>query len=944
MSRTRYSDAVTRSGLPPVPRWHRLALVTAIALTLGACGGDSPEKLMSSAKAYLAQGDEPAAVIQLRNVLQKNPQQGEARLLLGKALLRQGDPLAAEKELRRALEFGQPAAAVLPPLAQAMLELAQVDALIKEFGERKLDDAGAQAALRASVGDARLRLGRIDDARRDYEAALAAQPGLAQARLGQAVLALYDGKRDDARAIVEQVIAADARNARAHALRSDLLLAGGDSEGAKASLQRAIEADPRFTVARLAMVSLLLGENRLDEAGKQIEAGLKASRGDSRLVLMDATLAMRKGDRAGARSKVQQVLKVAPDHVPSLLLAGQIELADGQVASSQQHLRRALNRAPGHEGVRRTLAASYLRGGQPARALEALQPLIAETKALDPALLMLAGETYLANGDLKQATAYFSQASAGGVQKAAAQTRLGQIALASGDPDAGLKQLESAAAIEGSGHQADLALIAAHLRRNDFDKAAAAARALEKKAPNEPLSHHMLGVVAAARKDGKAAREHFGKAIELSPAYLPSLGALASLDLADKQPEAARKRFEALIARDAKNEVGYLGLAEIQGRTGASPQELADTLQRGIAAAPQSAALRIGLANLLLGSRDAKGALAAAQSAASALPNDARVLETLARAQDAAGDYNQSIDTLQKIVALQPEAPQPWQKMAAVHVKHRQFDRALDALRRAQRLVPDDGQVAAQIAASIASTAVLAGRPDEAIKEARTLQSRQPGRALGHAIEGEAHAVRKDWAQAERALRDALKLTPRDGALAVRLHAVYAAAGRAPEAAAHARKWLLDNPRDVALRMHLADVALRDRNHKAAFGLYQEVIGIAPDNVIAMNNLAWVAGELRDARAVGYAERALALAPNSASVLDTLGVLLVRQGEARRGMDYLERARAIEPNRPDLQLHHAQGLMAVGRKDEARKALEALAQRPESFPGKDTIPQLLKSL
>lgn len=923
---------------------RRLALGAAVALTLVACGGDSPEKLLASAKDYLAKGDEPAAVIQLRNVLQKDPQQGEARLLLGKALLRQGDPLAAEKELRRALEFGQSPAAVLPSLAQAMLELGQADALVKEFGERKLDVPGAQAALRASLGDARLRLGRIDEARQDYEAALGAQPGLAQARLGQAVMALYDGKRDEARAIVEQVIAADARNARAHALRSDLLLAGGDSEGAKAALQRAIEADPRFTVARLALVSLLMSESRLDEAGKQIEAGLKTSRGDSRLVLMDASLAMRKGDRAAARNKVQQVLKVAPDHVPSLLLAGQIDLADGQVASAQQQLRRALNRAPGHEGVRRALAASYLRGGQPARAMEALQPLIADSKTLDPALLMLAGETYLANGDLKQATAFFSQATGGGPVKAAAQTRLGQIALASGDPEAGLRQLESAASIEGSGYQADLALIAAHLRRNDFDKAAAAARSLEKKAPNEALSHHMLGVVAASRKDGKAAREHFGKAVELSAAYLPSLGALAGLDLADKQPQAARKRFEALIERDPKNDVGYLGLAEIQARTGATPQELADTLRRGVGAAPQSVSLRVGLVNLLLGSRDAKGALTAAQSAISALPDDARVLEALARAQDAAGEYNQSIDTLQKVASLQPDAPQPWQQMAAVHVKNRQFERALDALRRAQRLAPERSSASTQIAGSIASTALLAGRPDDAIKEARALQSRQPKLALGYAIESEAQASRKDWTQAERALREALKLEPRDGALAVRLHAVYNAAGRGPDAAAHARKWLTDNPRDVALRMHLADIAMRERNHKAALGLYQEVIGIAPNNAIAMNNLAWVAGELRDARAVGYAERAVQLAPNSASVLDTLGVLLVRQGDAKRGMEYLERARAIEPNRPDLQLHHAQALIALGRKDEARKALEALQQRTEPFPGKDTIPELMKTL
>jgi putative PEP-CTERM system TPR-repeat lipoprotein len=918
----------------------RLVASVVLALTLAACGGDSPEKLMASARDYLAKNDDAAAVIQLRNVLQKNAQNGEARLLLGTTLLRQGDPLAAERELRRALEFGQPVAAVAPALARAMLELGRADALVKEFGATKLDAPASAADLRATVGEARLRLGQMAEARSDFEAALALQSGHPAARLGQAILALYDGQTDLALAIADEVIAADPRQARAHALRADLLRSKGDLAGTKQALTRAIEADARYTVARLALISMLIDERAYDEAAAQIAAGRKASGGDARLVLLDATLSVRKGDRAAGRDKVQQVLKVAPDHVPSLLLAGQIDLADGNVASAQQHLRKALNRAPDNEAVRRTLAAAQLRGNQPTRALETLQPLLASTKTADAALMLLAGEAYLAGGDVKQASAYFSRASTGEAQKAAAQTRLGQIALATGDPEAGLKQLESAAGIEGSGFQADLALIAAHLRRNELDKAQAAARALEKKQPGNPLSHHMLGMVAAARKDPGAARAHFSKAVELAPDYIPSLGALASLDLADKRPDDARKWFEDLVARDPKNELGYLALAEIQSRTGASPKEVGDTLQRAIAANPQAVQARVAQINLLLASREPKAALTAAQSAANAVPDDARVLDALARAQEAAGDYNQAIESLQKLASLQPESPQPLQQLAALHLRNRQPERALDALRRAQRLAPDNPQVMA----ALATATLLAGRPDDALKEVRALQAKAPKLAAGYALESEIHAARKDWPQAERAVREAIRLEPRDAGHAVKLHAILSASGRKGDAAAQARRWLADNPRDTAMRMHLADTALREREYKTAFGLYQEVVEITPNNPIALNNLAWVAGELGDARAVGYAERALKLAPNSANILDTLGALLVKQGDAKQGMTYIERARSIDPKRAEFQLSYARALIALGQKDAARKELEALAQRQEPFNGKEAVPSLLKSL
>ncbi len=127
-------------------------------------------------------------------------------------------------------------------------------------------------------------------------------------------------------------------------------------------------------------------------------------------------------------------------------------------------------------------------------------------------------------------------------------------------------------------------------------------------------------------------------------------------------------------------------------------------------------------------------------------------------------------------------------------------------------------------------------------------------------------------------------------------------------------------------------------------GLYQEIVAIAPSNIVALNNLAWAAGELGDARALDYAEQALKLAPNSASILDTVGVLHIKRGDAKKGITFIERARIAEPGRADIQLSYAKALIALGQKDAARKELEALAQRQDAFAGKEGIAALLKSL
>src|SRR3954467_4543723 len=93
-----------------------------ISAVLAACGGgDDPEKLMTSAKEYLAKNDNKAAVIQIKNLLLKKPDSAEGRFMLGSALLNSGDPAAAEIELAKARELKYLDDQVVPPLAKALI-------------------------------------------------------------------------------------------------------------------------------------------------------------------------------------------------------------------------------------------------------------------------------------------------------------------------------------------------------------------------------------------------------------------------------------------------------------------------------------------------------------------------------------------------------------------------------------------------------------------------------------------------------------------------------------------------------------------------------------------------------------------------------------------------------------------------------------------------------
>ena len=157
-----------------------LAIAGLVAMTLAGCGKESPQALVDSAKAFSAKGDYKAAAIQLRNVLQKQPENAEARYLLGQALNEEMDYVTAEKELRKALEYGYARDGAYPALARAMLGQGKARRLSPSSRTRTLADPEAEASLKTDLGLAYIGLGQRDEARGAFEAALKAKPGYEQ--------------------------------------------------------------------------------------------------------------------------------------------------------------------------------------------------------------------------------------------------------------------------------------------------------------------------------------------------------------------------------------------------------------------------------------------------------------------------------------------------------------------------------------------------------------------------------------------------------------------------------------------------------------------------------------------------------------------------------------------------------------------------------------------
>jgi cellulose synthase operon protein C len=917
----------------------RTWLLCAVLVVLAACGRNEPAQLIDSAKAYLAKQDYAAASIQLKSALQKEPTNGEARYLLGVALNVSGDFVSAEKELRRALEYKHPEAEVVPELATAMLRMGEGRKLVAEFGATRLEDPAAQAMLQSEIGYAHLGLGQRKEARAAFAAALAARPGDAKARTGEARVMALEPDLPGAMKIVDEVLAQSPAQPDALALKSELLVAQNQVEPAKQVLGQLIQAQPTNAQARFALVSLLIDGKSFDQARTELDAMKKAVPQDVRSRYLEALLEFRQGEPAKAKAAILQVLRVAPEDAQSHLLAGAIELQLRAYVTAEDHLRKVLARYPQNIVARRLLVATYLGAGQTAKAEDALESAL-KLAPSDPILLRLAGEAALTAGDFPRATQLYEQAAARDKDNAGLRTRLGQVRLATGDVDQAFKDLDAASAIDREQFQADIALVLAHARRREYDQALAAAAKLERKQPNNPLTFNLKGAVYLAKGDRKNARASFEKALQLKPDYLPGAANLARLDLAENQPAAARGRFETIVAKDPKNEAALLGLAEVLATTKAPPKDVIATVERAVAANPRSVRARLAVIGAHLhNARDPKAALAAAQSANTALPESREILAALGRTQVAAGDPRQAVATFNKLAAAMPESPVPLMLAARAQVAAKDYDGATQTLRKALTLQPDRTDVQRDAIAVL----LAAGKPEDALADARALQKARPAEAVGYVFEGEVFVAQKKYAEAARAYAEALKRQP-SPLFVTRQHFLLEVAGKPGEGDAAAARWLRENPKDTVVRLYLAERDLRQKDYKAAAGRYRELLALQPENPVVLNNLGWTLGQLGDPGAVAYAEKAYRLAPNSPAVADTLGWILVERGDLQRGVELLAKATADAPNALQIRLHYAKALIKSGDKAGARRELEQVRQAPEQSPLRAEAEELLKQL
>lgn len=918
------------------PNARRLALVTALAIgLLAGCSKSTPPASIASAEARLAKGEDRAAAVELQGVLQADPASAKGRFLLGRTWLSLGEVTAAEVELKKARELKYPDAEVVPLLAKALVDGQKNKQAIEQFGNLDLKDPVAQDNLQAALSSAWVRAGKRDRARSQVDAILARNADHVGALLASARMRATEGQFDAALAEAEKAARLDERNADAWMTLSQVQLIGKrELDKAAESLKKVLALRPASAAAHASLVAIGFAKGDDAAASAAFKEMAKALPRHPQTKVVEVQFALKNKELVKAKEGLLELLKVAPDNPDLLYLAGTTELELGNLSRAIAHFQRAIYLSPEATAPKSGLARALLRSGQPKRALQTLEANFARNPH-DPGNLALAAEAELQMGRPERAEALFQRALKGKPGDPQLRTSMAMAQMSQGRTEAALNELRTLATSETS-TVADMALISTMLRQRNLPGALTAIDGLQAKLPKSAQPDALRGQVLQAKGDLPGARASYEAALKKEAQYMPAIQGLAGLDMRDGKPEVAEGRFAAALAADPKNTVAMMALVDLKSRRASATDEVSKLLADAIAASPNDPAPRLKQLQLMLARRDRKGALSAAQAAATALPDNTELLTALGKVQLLAGDANQAVSSFAKLATRDPQSPQPLLYQAEAYVQLKDNVAAERTYRRALELAPNS--VEAQ--RGLVAVSVKANNPAKALDAARNIQKQNPKLGLGYMLEGDIHGRFNDWNAAAKAYRAGLDKGNFVG-LSERLYLATLKSKGEPAATAFANDWIKQHPEDAGLPFYLGAQAAEAGNYEKAEGYLASAVKANAKLAAPLNNLAWVKAKLGRPDAVALAQQAHEMVPDRLDVLDTLVFALRQAKQDAKAVDLLKNVLVKAPDAHAVRFQLAQIYADTGDKAGAKRELEAIAKSPVPFSRKTEAEALL---
>ena len=314
---------------------------------------------------------------------------------------------------------------------------------------------------------------------------------------------------------------------------------------------------------------------------------------------------------------------------------------------------------------------------------------------------------------------------------------------------------------------------------------------------------------------------------------------------------------------------------------------------------------------------------------------DARLVKD--RALIGTDQANQAQPDLEALVEKFPKLNDAYLQLGNLYLGEKQFDKATADFDHVWKADPPDtrGFLGLQ------RVKLAEGKADEAVAAMQDMVQKNP-KVLGYRYElagfeaaAGAQASRTDAAKAKQLIQQAadnykeiLKTTANSADVWLRLGGLQQVLGQTDAALGSFEQASAADPHNAAAVLNQAMLLEGQGKKKEAAAAYNKVLGIQPDNPLALNNLAFLNAQdgTNLDQAMTLAERAKKRVPNSPDISDTLGYVYYQKNLNSQALQIFRQVVQDSPQNPTFRFHLAMALLKQGdrqgARDEAQKALK----------------------
>jgi len=893
-------------------------IITAISLAIVMSGCDSSkssQEYITSAQLLIKEGKEAEAIINLKNALKSNNKSAKGRFLLGKAYAQQGNWLAAEKELNRANEYGYNKEDQLLLQAKVFYRLYDSESILEMLEENVELNIETQLGLQTFLAMTYIVEGHPLKGQNILAKIIAKNHISPYTKLSQAWQYGLNKKFELALQTIDSLLDENPTLFEAIEYKAQILFSMGKAKLASDEFQKYVDAHPKAQNSRLMLMLSLSRSNQFVQSEKQADILLRQYPNQALVNQVKAQAKFAKQDFVKAQEYAEKAIRVKGDLSIARVVAGVSAYNLNQLEKAYSHLMVVHESLSFKHPATRLLSVIRLQLGYVDDHISELSTVPLDE--LDTQILSVSAQELFRVGKLNDAEKMLLRASLLEPDNAKIIYQQGILKLLNGD-DSASKFFELALEKNPNLDSAAAMLV---MKLIDEDKYLEAIKiAKNAKSLNSQLSHSLLAAIYKKQKNFAKAKSALLSVLAVNKKHIGALFNMGEIAEQEKNIDSALYYYQAAIKVSSKHAPAIMALLRLS-KTESNKNNIKMFFEEQVVNTDHNIMASIALADFFVVQQNFPKAIEIISEALDKNKNNIKLLLLKAKVQLDQTEYKISLNSFNEVLKIEANNLLARIGRATIYFRMNDMDNAISEQLKVVELEP----LSAQMKIDLAQFYIKNNNTTLAKVILEALNIKNKDNFLVQRLLGKIALVEKNYSKAVKYLSIVYEEQASELVLFELVHALQKSSRhqKAIDLIEILEK-KMKQPLPISLKLKQAEL-YENIDTSQALSIYNDLLQKTDSHYSILNNLAWVYLVIKDdINAMKYGRMAIEKAPESISVKDTYGLILLKLGNKTDALALLEDVYISNKSNDNYVVHYAQALAISNLKSNAAALLKGI--------------------